>query len=76
MNKARRDSFALKLVRLQLFLKPEFNFKINFNLEKHIQKFFDKISETISNYKLLKFDEKRRLKLEKIDSERKKENSN
>ena len=72
MNKARRDSFALKLVRLQLFLKPEFNFKINFNLEKHIQKFFDKISETISNYKLLKFDEKRRLKLEKIDSERKK----
>ncbi len=52
-------------------LKPEFNFKINFNLEKYIQRFFDKISETISNYKILKLDERRRLKLEKIENERK-----
>jgi hypothetical protein len=40
-------------------------------LEKYIQGFFDKISETISNYKILKSDEKRRLKLEKIENERK-----
>jgi len=58
------------LVRLQLSLKPQFNFKINFSLEKYIQGFFDKISETISNYKILKIDEKRRLRLEKIENER------
>ena len=69
--KAKKDSIALKLVKWQLSLKPEFNFKINFSLEKYIQKFFDKISETISNYKILKQDEKRRQKLEKIENERK-----
>ena len=67
----RRDSLALKLVKLQLSLKPQFNFKINFSIEKYIQGFFDKISETISNYKILKHDEKRRLKIEKIENERK-----
>ena len=56
---------------MQLSLKPDFNFKINFNLEKYIQKFFDKISETISSYQILKEEEKRRLKLEKIENERK-----
>jgi len=70
IKKAKRDSLALKLVKLQLSLKPEFDFKINFNIEKYIQSFFDKISETISNYKIIKYDEKRRLKLEKIESER------
>jgi hypothetical protein len=40
-------------------------------LEKHIQAFFDKISEIILNYKILKNDESRRLKLEKIENERK-----
>jgi len=69
--KAQKESFTHKLVKLQLSLKPEFNFKINFSLEKYIQGFFDKISETISSYKLLKHDEKRRLKLEKIENERK-----
>ena len=68
---AKKDSLALKLVKLQIALKPELNFKIKFNLEKYIQSFFDKISETISNYKILKKDEKRRLKLEKIENERK-----
>ena len=67
---AKKDSLALKLVKLQIALKPEFNFKIKFSLEKYIQGFFDKISETISNYKILKKDEKRRLKLEKIENER------
>ena len=71
VKKTQKDSLALKLVKLQLSLKPEFNFKINFNLEKYIQSFFDKISETISNYKILKHDEKRRIKLEKIENERK-----
>ncbi len=69
--KNQKESFVLKLVKLQLSLKPEFNFKISFSLEKYIQSFFDKISETISSYKILKHDEKRKLKLEKIENERK-----
>jgi len=52
-------------------LKPQFDFKINFSLEKYIQAFFDKISDTISSYKILKHDEKRRIKIEKIENERK-----
>ena len=71
IKKPQAESLALKLVKLQLLLKPQFNFKINFSLEKHIQRFFDKISETIADYKILKIDEKRRLKLEKIENERK-----
>ena len=70
IKKNKSESLVLKLVRLQLSFKPQFNFKINLNLEKYIQGFFDKISETISNYKTLKIDEKRRLKLEKIENER------
>ena len=71
LKKVKKESLILKLVKLQLSLKPELNLKINLNLEKYIQGFFDKISETISNYKILKSDEKRRLKLEKIENERK-----
>jgi hypothetical protein len=68
--KIRNEGLISKFVKLQLSLKPRLNFKINFNLEKYIQSFFDKISETILSYKILKIDEKRRLKLEKIESER------
>ena len=70
-KKVKKESLALKLVKFQLSIKPQFNFKINFNLEKYIQSFFDKISETISDYKILKIDEKRRIKIEKIENERK-----
>ena len=71
IKKKQKDSLVLKLVKFQLSLKPQFNFKFNFGLEKSIQSFFDKISETISNYKVLKTDEKRRIKIEKIERERK-----
>ena len=70
-KKAQKESLVFKFVKFQLSLRPQFDFKINFQLEKYIQEFFDKISETISNYKILKQDEKRRLKLEKIEDERK-----
>jgi len=70
IKKKQRNSLVLKLIKLQLSLKPQFNFKFIFGLEKHIQGFFDKISETISNYKVLKTDEKRRIKIEKIERER------
>ena len=71
VKRAQKDSLILKLVKLQLSLKSRFDFKINLNLEKYIQGFFDKISESISNYKILKGDEKRRLQIEKIENEKK-----
>mgnify|MGYP001383353891 CR=1 FL=1 len=71
IKKSQNESLVLKLVKLQLSLKPQINIRINFSLERYIQAFFDKISETISNYKILKDDEKRRLKIEKIENERK-----
>jgi len=70
IKKPQKESIVYKLVKLQLSLKPEFNLRINFNLERYIQRFFDKISETISSYKILKMDEKRRIKLEKLEDER------
>jgi hypothetical protein len=70
LNKHKEKSFLLKIINFQNSLKLEFKFRINFNIEKYIQAFFDKISETLSNYKTLKKDEQRRIKLEKQERER------
>ena len=70
-NTNRNENFILRLVKFQLSFKQKINVSINFNLEKYIQRFFDKISETISSYKIVKENERRRLKLEKIENERK-----
>ena len=64
------ESFVSKIVKIQLSLKPNFKFNFNFNIEKYFQAFFDKISETITNYKIIKKDEKRRIKLAKLENER------
>ena len=52
------------IVELQHFLKPDFNIKINFSLERYIQAFFDSIANRIFEYKTLKAEEKRRRQLE------------
>src|SRR6056300_1224196 len=70
INKKLDDDLISKVVKFQLSLKPKFNFKLSFNLEKYIQSFFDKISETIEKYKTLKEDQRRKLKLEQIEKER------
>ena len=70
IKKLKEKSFLLKIINFQNSLKPEIKLKINLNIEKYIQAFFDKISETISNYKVLKKDEQRRIKLEKQEQER------
>ena len=70
-NKTSMDqTFLLKLINFQNSLKPQFSFKINLNIEKYIKGFFDKIANTIDQYKILKKDETRRLKLEKQELER------
>ena len=70
LTKSDRTSFLLRLINFQNSLRPEIKFKINFSFEKYIQAFFDKISDTISQYKIIKKDEARRIKLEKYEKER------
>ena len=66
----KNESFILKIINFQNSLKPEFNIKLNLNFEKYIQGFFDKIANTIAQYKIIKKDEVRRIKLEKQEKER------
>ena len=70
IKETNNQSFLLKLINFQNSLKPDINFKFNFGLEKYIQAFFDKIANTIFQYRVLKKDEARRLKLEKLEKER------
>jgi hypothetical protein len=60
-----------RIIKLQYFLKPEFNFKINFSLEKYIQAFFDIFANKILEYKTLKAKEIRKRKLEKVEKKEK-----
>ncbi len=66
----KKQNFILKLINFQNSLKPQFKFNLNFNFEKYIQGFFDKIANTIDQYKIIKKDEARRIKLEKQEKER------
>ena len=67
---SKKQNFILKIINFQNSLKPQVNFKINFSVEKYIQAFFDKIANTIFEYKQTKKEEARRLKLEKSEKER------
>ena len=66
----KKPNIILKVINFQNSLKPKINFKINLSFERYIQAFFDKIANTISQYKIIKKDEERRIKLEKLERER------
>ena len=66
----KKENFILKIINFQNSLKPKINFRINFSFEKYIQAFFDKIANTIAQYKTVRKDEARRLKLERQEKER------
>jgi len=66
----KKENFIFKIINFQNSLKPKINFRINFSFEKYIQAFFDKIANTIAQYKTVKKDEARRLKLERQEKER------
>ncbi len=66
----KKENFIFKLINFQNSLKPQFKFNLNLNFEKYIQGFFDKIANTIDQYKIIKKDEARRIKLEKQEKER------
>ena len=71
VNTKKKLTLISRVVTLQHSLKPEFNFKINFSLEKYIQAFFDSIANRILEYKILKAEEKRKRKLEVIEKKEK-----
>jgi len=68
------NDFISKSVRIEESLKSKFSFKFNINIlavDRFIAKFFQKIEEKIKQFKLLRFEEKRRLKLEAIENAQK-----
>ena len=67
----KRIGLILRIIKLQHSLKPEFNFKINFSLEKYIQYFFDGIANKIFEYKTIKIEEKIKIKIEKLEKKEK-----
>ena len=67
IKKRENTSLILKIIEYQYLLRPKFNIKINFNLEKYIQSFFDKIANSIFEYKTLKAEDKRKRKLAEIE---------
>ena len=67
----KRVGLISRIIKIQHSLKPEFNFKINFSLEKRIQAFFDFFDNKIFEYKVLKAEDKKKRKLEEIEKKEK-----
>ena len=73
-KKKKLDNFISKSVRIEENFKSKFSFKLNIDIlavDRFIAKFFQKIEEKIQQFKLLRFEEKRRLKLEAIENAQK-----
>jgi len=60
-----------KIIKFQHSLKKKLSLRINFNLEKYIQAFFDKIANTILDYKVLKAEDKKKRKIDEIEKKEK-----
>jgi len=58
----------LKIIRFQDKLKPKFNFNFFESTKKFIKGFFQKITDTIEDYNIIKKEERERKKLEEIQS--------
>jgi len=67
----KKEKLISKIIKFQHLLKLKFNIRINFNLEKCIQSFFDKIANTILDYKILKAEDKRKRKINEIEKKEK-----
>ena len=70
VSKIKNESIILKTVRFQESLKNKFSFNFNFNflaIDQFISKFFQKIDDKINEFKEIKAEEKRRIKLEKLE---------
>tara|TARA_B100000686_G_scaffold10733_1_gene10760 strand:- start:1528 stop:2721 length:1194 start_codon:yes stop_codon:yes gene_type:complete len=64
------ENFISQSVRFEENLKSKFKFKFNFNIlviDKFILKFFQKIEEKINEFKSIRIEEKKRIKIETIE---------
>jgi len=66
-KKKSRKKIFLKIIRIQERIKLKLRFKINFNLDKAIKGFFEKIENKIYEYKTIGLEEKKRLKIEEFE---------
>ncbi len=69
--KKKSVNFISKSVRFEEKIKSNFSFKFKIDflaVDRFILKFFQKIEEKIIKFKLLRFEEKKRLKLEEIEN--------
>ena len=66
-RKKSRKKIFLKIIRIQERIKLKLRFKINFNLDKAIKGFFEKIENKIHEYKTIGLEEKKRLKIEEFE---------
>ena len=56
----------LKIIRLQDKLKPQFKFNFSESIKKFIGNFFQKIQDSIEDFRIIKKEERKRKKLEEI----------
>ena len=78
-KRVKTDSLILTIVRFQEKIKNKISFKFNFNflsIDSAIQKFFQKIDSKFEEYKIVKADEKRRIKIEEIEKAQKEKEKN
>ena len=71
--KTNSSGIILKIIRLQNKIKDKFTLNLSFDffkIDKTIQSFFQKIDDKFNEYKKLKADENRRVKLEKLAEEK------
>ena len=64
------DGLILNIIRFQESLGSKLKFKLNFNflsIDRSIQNFFQKIENQFEKYKIIKAEEKKRLKIEEIE---------
>jgi len=73
-NKKKSKDLISTSVRLEEIFKSKFSFKFKFDfltIDRFIAKFFQNIDEKIQQFKLLRFEEKKRIKLENIENKEK-----
>ena len=77
IKKKKFDDIILNIVRFQENIKNKFKIKLNFDIfsiDRYIQKFFQKIDNKFERYKIVKAEEKKRIKIAEIEkSKREKE---
>tara|TARA_Y100001970_G_scaffold28941_1_gene35668 strand:+ start:2094 stop:3263 length:1170 start_codon:yes stop_codon:yes gene_type:complete len=63
-----KKSFMLDIIRFQQKFKPKFKIKLDLlNIDRAIQGFFQKIDNKIQEFKILRSEEKQRLKIEEFE---------